>query len=163
MNATKVLLVAVCAGGPASQASKLVTSAQGRGWTVRLMPTPKACGFLPEEVALRSLDPQTHTKNPDAIIIAPATFNTINKLAKGISDNSVLDVLQPRIAKFPTVILPFVNKAYARRQPYIDSLRDLRKEGVSILEIQPHEEGMGDEEVDHFPWDAGLDKIDSLM
>jgi hypothetical protein len=42
---------------------------------------------------------------PDAILVAPATYNTINKWAHGISDTYALGV--------PIVVLPFVITALA--------------------------------------------------
>ncbi|MFE1169973.1 flavoprotein [Nocardiopsis sp. NPDC058789] len=70
----------------------------------------------------------------DAIIIALATFNTINKLASGIADNYVLDVVNEAIdIDVPTVILPFVNSAYANRAPFRESARKLRAEEISVL------------------------------
>jgi len=54
-----------------------------------------------------------------AIIVAPATFNTINKWANGISDTYALGIL----AEAPglnilVVALPFVNSALADRAPF---------------------------------------------
>jgi Phosphopantothenoylcysteine synthetase/decarboxylase len=167
MNATKMLYVVVCAAGPALHANRLITSAKGRGWTVHVILTPAASNFRHPNGDLNALTLEhptpTQRGEPTAIIIAPATFNTINKLANGISDNHVLDVLHPRITHVPTVILPAVNKRYASRMPYIRSLQHLREEGISILDVKPHEAGMGDKEVDKFPWDQGLDVIESLI
>jgi hypothetical protein len=50
----------------------------------------------------------------DAIIVAPATYNTINKWAQGISDTYALGVLAETTALgVPIVVLPFVNSALA--------------------------------------------------
>jgi len=162
MNSSKLLALVVCGAGPASQATKLVASAQKRGWTVQIRITNPAHELVTKEF-LDATHAQTERGEPDAIIIAPATFNTINKLSGGISDERHLDFLHPRIMRVPTVILPFVNKGYADREVYKTSLERLRNEGVSIMELKPHDVGKGDAEVDHFPWDAGLDEIDNLM
>jgi phosphopantothenoylcysteine synthetase/decarboxylase len=161
MSVSRLLTVVVCAAGPAPQAIKLVFRAKERGWSVRVRLTDPARVHVKD--VLESFEMHAQEGEPDAIIIAPATFNTINKLANGASDERHLDFLHPRIMRVPTVILPFVNKAYARRAVYQRSLEDLRNEGVSIVDINPHEVGEGDAEVEHFPWDTGLDKIETLL
>jgi flavoprotein len=56
---------------------------------------------------------------PDAIVVAPATFNTINKWAAGISDTLVLGLLTEAIGKrLPVVALPFVNAARPSIRPF---------------------------------------------
>jgi phosphopantothenoylcysteine synthetase/decarboxylase len=91
------LYAIVCAAGIAGDVTTLITPAQDQGWDVGVVATPQALGFidtaaietqtgypirsawrLPGE--LRPLPPS------DAIAVAPATFNTINKWAAGISD-----------------------------------------------------------------------------
>jgi phosphopantothenoylcysteine decarboxylase len=48
----------------------------------------------------------------DAIIVAPATVNTINKWAAGICDTVALGILVEAIGKkLPIVALPFTNRA----------------------------------------------------
>lgn len=122
------------------------------------MATPAAVSFIDIE----ALEKQTRrpvrsqhrapgdprSPKADAIIIAPATFNTINKLANGIADNYVLDVTNEAIGLgVPTVILPFVNTAYANRAPFNASVERLRREGVDVLIgpdfFQPHKPGQG--------------------
>ena len=65
---------------------------------------------------IRSETPQTsdHCPKADAIIVAPATYNTINKWANGISDNYALGILAEAVGlRIPVVVLPFVNSALA--------------------------------------------------
>jgi phosphopantothenoylcysteine synthetase/decarboxylase len=70
----------------------------------------------------------------DAVIVAPATFNSINKLAAGICDTYALAVVGEAIgAGVPVVILPAVNDALAARLPYRNAVASLRSEGVAIL------------------------------
>jgi hypothetical protein len=76
--------------------------------------------------------------------VAPATYNTICKWARGISDTYALGVLAETTGlAVPTVVLPFVNTALAARAPFRRSVDELRSEGVVILRgpggIQPHE------------------------
>ncbi|NYH52599.1 phosphopantothenoylcysteine synthetase/decarboxylase [Nocardiopsis arvandica] len=178
MSDQKTLYVVVCAAGPASEVGTLVGLAQDRGWTVQVMATPAAVSFID----IQALEKQTgrpvrsqhrapgdpRSPKADAIIIAPATFNTINKLANGIADNYILDVVNEAIGLgVPTVILPFVNSAYAGRAPFRESVRKLRVEEVSVLIGQdafvPHEAGSGSSAFDTFPWLLALDQAEKTL
>jgi Flavoprotein len=49
---------------------------------------------------------------PDAIIVAPATFNTLNKWAAGIADTLALGLLCEATRRdLPVVVLPYLNAA----------------------------------------------------
>ncbi|MFD6095021.1 flavoprotein [Nocardiopsis flavescens] len=171
----KTLYVVVCAAGPASEVGTLVGLAQDRGWTVQVMATPAAVSFIDIEALEKQTgrpvrsqhrapgDPRSPKAN--AIIVAPATFNSINKLANGIADNYVLDVMNEAIGLgVPTIILPFVNSAYASRSPFRESVEKLRTEKVFVLIGQgafiPHEAGSGSSGFDTFPWQHALDKAE---
>jgi phosphopantothenoylcysteine synthetase/decarboxylase len=162
----RVLYVIVCAAGPASNVGKLVTLAQ-HNWNVQIIATPSALDFIDVPVleAQTSRPVRSQYRKPDeprspkadAIIVAPATYNTINKWANGISDTYALGILAEAIGLgIPVVVLPFINTALAARRPFRRSVTELRKDGVRILlgpdEIQPHEPGTGGSEVDAFPW-----------
>jgi hypothetical protein len=61
-----------------------------------------------------------------------------------------------------SLFYPFLTKeGNADREVYKMSLERLQNEGISIIEIKPHKIGKGDADVEHFPRDAGLDKIES--
>ncbi|MFE1103837.1 flavoprotein [Nocardiopsis alba] len=170
----KTLYVVVCAAGPASDVGTLVDLAQEQGWTIQVMATPSAVSFIDVE----ALEKQTgrpvrsqhrapgdpRSPKADAIIIAPATFNTINKLANGIADNYVLDVVNEAIGLgVPTTVLPFVNSAYANRTPFKASMERLSQEGIEILTgpglFEPHPPKSGEKYIKSFPWSAPLRRI----
>jgi hypothetical protein len=133
---TRVLTHIVCGAGPASEARQLTKLAQQRGWTVQMVATPAALDFLdlPALEAQTSSPIRSHYRKPgeprshpaDAIIVAPATYNTINKWANGISDTYALGILAETTGLgVPTVVLPFVNTALASRQPFRRSIESL--------------------------------------
>jgi hypothetical protein len=104
---------------------------------------------------------------PDATAVAPATYNTINKWALGISDTYALGVLAEQTALgMPLVVLPFVNAALASRAPFQQSVKSLRAEGVSILlgpgAIEPHQPHTGGSLLASYPWHLALDEVDSM-
>lgn len=173
----KVLYAIVCAAGPARDVGKLVEAAHQRRWDVQVIATPAALDFIDTA----SLEAQTsrpvrseyrkpgQARSPkaDAITVAPATYNTINKWANGISDTYALGILAEAIGlEIPIAVLPFVNTALATRLPFQRSVADLRKEGVRILlgpgEFEPHAPGTGGTRLDVFPWSLALDETEHL-
>jgi len=92
------------------------------------------------------------------VIIAPATYNTINKLAAGVADTYAMTSVAELIGRgVPTVIVPFVNAALAARTPFQRSIADLRAEGVRVLsgtddDWESHQLGTGADEQAVFPW-----------
>ncbi|WP_390624231.1 flavoprotein [Fodinicola feengrottensis] len=101
---------------------------------------------------------------PDAIIVAPASYNTINKLAHGTADTYALDLLSENLGRGTLiVILPFVNSALAARRPFRRALQELRAEGVRILfgpgDWEPHSPGSGSARFDSFPWSLALREV----
>ncbi|WP_248958724.1 flavoprotein [Sphaerisporangium perillae] len=171
---SKVLYIIVCAAGPAGDVGKLVALAQDDGWTVQIIATPPALDFID----VRALEKQTgrpvrseyrkpgEPKSPraDAIIVAPATYNTINKFAQGIADTYALGLLSeaPGLG-IPVVILPFVNAALADRAPFRRSVDHLRDEGVRVLigpgQFEPHTPSSGADHTDTYPWHLALSAL----
>ncbi|GAA4077110.1 flavoprotein [Actinomadura miaoliensis] len=171
----RVLYVIVCAAGPAGDVGKLVTLAHQRGWNVQIIATPSALDFIdvPALEAQTGHPVRSQYRKPgeprspkaDAIIVAPATYNTINKWAAGISDTYALGILAeaPGLG-IPVVVLPFVNTALAGRHPFQRSITDLRAEGVRILlgpgEFEPHTPGTGGNYLAAYPWPLTLDEAE---
>ncbi|GIJ46672.1 flavoprotein [Virgisporangium aliadipatigenens] len=159
-----LLCVVVCAAGPASQVGVLVALAREAGWTVRVVVTPAALDFVdggalaalagsPVRSAYRAFG-ASRSPIPDAVIVAPATFNTVNKLAAGIADNYALNVVAEAIGRgVPVVLLPFVNSVLAGRLPFRRAVELLRAEGVTVL-FETHPPGVGDAVA--FPWERAL-------
>ncbi len=101
-------------------------------------------------------------------MVAPASYNTINKWAHGISDTYALGVLAEITGlATPIVVLPFVNSALASRDPFRRSVESLRNEGVRILlgpgAVEPHPPRTGGGLVDAYPWHLALDEADRLV
>jgi phosphopantothenoylcysteine synthetase/decarboxylase len=171
----QVVTVVVCGAGPAPDVHRLVDLAQDRGWVVGVVATPAALAFLdvPKLEALTGLPVHSEHRLPgesrtpspsdaDVIVVAPATYNTVCKLALGISDTYALSTVAEAIGRgVPVAVLPFVNSALAGRKPFLAAVTSLRSEGVRVLfgqgEWDPHPPGTGGERIDAFPWAAVLD------
>ena len=173
----RALCVVVCGAGPAAEVGQLVKLALERGWTVQVVSTPVGLAFLdtaaieaqtgsPVRSQYRSPG-ELRSRPADAIIVAPATYNTINKWAQGISDTYALGVLAETTGlSVPIVVLPFINSALAARAPFRRSIEDLRREGVRILlgpgGVEPHQPHTGGELIASYPWRQALDEAERL-
>src|SRR5690242_2671116 len=86
-----VLYSVVCGAGPAERVDRLIVAAQARGWSVQLFATANACRYFLDLPALERLlgrpvrtsytEGGAQRPSADAVIVAPATYNTINKWA----------------------------------------------------------------------------------
>lgn len=175
MTVSRMLYVVVCAAGPAGQVGTLITAAQDQRWQVQTVATPAARSFIDEAALAEQTgrpvlseyrSPRDPRRSPpvDGVVVAPATFNTINKLAAGIADNYALSVLAECIGSgVPVVVLPFINSALAARVPLRASVAALRAEGVRVLlgpgDFEPHPPRSSDARVADFPWTLALSEI----
>ncbi|WP_406731310.1 flavoprotein [Streptomyces sp. NBC_01794] len=162
------LYIIVCAAGIAGDVGELITAAQEQHWDVGVIATPHGLGFIDAEAVaeqtgnpIRSAwrgpgDPRPFPP-PDAIAVAPATFNTINKWAAGIADTLALATLcEAYGAGVPTAVLPSVNADLAAHPAYRQSLGRLREMGVVISGYEPQPEAGGS---GCFRWEEALDLL----
>ncbi|MEV4107843.1 flavoprotein [Nonomuraea sp. NPDC049695] len=166
---SKELYIIACAAGPASEAGRLVAMAQDRGWAVQVVATPSALDFIDVPALerqtgrpVRSRYRKPHEPKPPragAIVVAPATYNTVNKFAQGIADTYALGLLAeaPGLG-IPVVVLPFVNNALAARRPFLRSIDLLRAEGVNVV-LGPGQFASDEADADRFPWERALAEL----
>jgi phosphopantothenoylcysteine synthetase/decarboxylase len=176
-----VLYVIVCGAGLAGHVTRLISDARARGWDPYLIATPAALDFLDaQELEKQTGHPvRSQYRKPgnaadgqslpkaDTIIVAPATYNTINKWADGISDTFALGILAEAIGlRIPVIVLPFVNSALASHPAFQRSITLLRDAGIDVIHgpgrLEPHPPGTGGSKFDTFPWHQALDQADSL-
>jgi phosphopantothenoylcysteine synthetase/decarboxylase len=161
------LYVVVCAAGIAADVGKLITAAQEREWHVGVIATPLAMNGFFDTAAVeaqtgrpirsawrRPGDPRPFPE-PDAVVVAPATFNTINKWAAGIADTLALGTLcEVSGLGVPIAVLPCVADALAAHPAYHDSLIRLR--GMGVRFGHPYAGAEGEE----FAWERALDLLE---
>jgi phosphopantothenoylcysteine synthetase/decarboxylase len=140
-----VLYVIACGGRPAADLPPFVEQLRSDGWTVCVVSTPSGMKFLDaDRLAELTGFPVRHDyKQPDepdvlppadAFAVAPATFNTVNKWAHGISDTLALGLLNEAVGLArPIVAAPWPNSALARHPVFVRSIADLRSWGVTVL------------------------------
>jgi phosphopantothenoylcysteine synthetase/decarboxylase len=140
-----VLYVVACGGRPAGDLPAFVQHFQEVGWEVCVVGTPSAMKFL-DARALGELTGHVvrfDYKQPDepdvlppaeVFVVAPATFNTINKWAYGVSDTLALGLLNEAIGLgLPVVAVPWPNRALAKHPAFVDSVARLRSWGVRVI------------------------------
>lgn len=181
----KTLYLITCAAPPARHVRTGLRAAQARGWDVCLVLTPSAYRWATEDAEGELDELREATGHPvrhmyklpsqadalpaaDALLVAPATFNTLNKWAAGISDTLALGLVTEAIGlDLPLVALPYLNAAQARHPALARSVAFLRDAGVRVLlddgqgdgegGFRPHRPKHGD--VEAYPWELALDNL----
>jgi phosphopantothenoylcysteine decarboxylase / phosphopantothenate---cysteine ligase len=155
------ILLGVSGGIAAYKALELVRLATGAGHSVRVVQTPTSRRFVGEAsfAALSSApvlfsefqrdpargafpdqqppshDPLSHLElvaNADVFLVAPASANTIAKLAAGMADNLLCSCALA--ARCPLVLAPAMNNNMYEHPATSANLRTLAERGVQIVE-----------------------------
>lgn len=142
-----VLYIISCASRPAQRVPDLVQAAQADGWEVCVIVTPQATKFVDLALLeqLTGYPVRSDYKRPeepdvlpraDAIVVFPATFNTLNKWALGISDTLALGLLCEYLGlNMPIVVVPCVltNSGLDSHPAFPHSIAQLREYGAHII------------------------------
>ncbi|WP_329494454.1 flavoprotein [Kitasatospora herbaricolor] len=153
MPTDRVLHLLGSAAEPVLGVRAAVGLARARGWDVCLGLTPTAADWLRDDLdalaeatghPVKSRFRRPGDREPwpaaDAVLVAPATFNTLNCWALGITGNWVVGHAAEAIGKgVPLVAVPRVNGALTAHPQYGRSLATLREAGVELL---PNADGL---------------------
>ncbi|MFF6904243.1 flavoprotein [Streptomyces hydrogenans] len=175
---TRTLYLFSSAAPPVFDIARVIEEAQADGWDVCLGLTPTAARWLHESLdGLAALtgrpvrwdyrspgQPDVWPK-PDAILVAPATFNTVNAWALGITDKWLVGVVAEGIGKgIPMAMMPCVNQAYVAHPQFERSIETLRSVGVRVVYGEggfvPNPPGQGDPAT--YPWHAALESVSNI-
>jgi phosphopantothenoylcysteine decarboxylase len=169
-NKQKVLYTIVCAAPPAAHIQDFIQLAQERNWSTYVIATPYATRFLdipllttltghPIKSDYRHPQEQDSLPKADAIVVVPATFNTINKWAAGITDTLATGILCEAMGySVPIVAVPYLKQQLAQHPVFSKNLALLRECGIHIL-YEP-EQYPSPEIV---PWSMILDALDQAI
>lgn len=174
--AAHVLYHVICAAEPAVDAATFVPQAKQRGWDVCAVATPTAARWLdltglaeltghPVRTGYKLPGEPDVLPPPDAVVVAPATFNTVNKWAAGIADTLALGLLTEGIGMdLPIVAVPWVNAAQARHPAFDRSVGVLRDAGVTVVDRLVGLPQVTDEDAAEpsSPWPLALAAMDGL-
>lgn len=174
MTTSPVLYVIVCASPPARDVDQLVKLAQQRGWDTCVLTTPLGRRFVDvdELGALTGHPVRSEYKHPDepdvlppadALIVAPATVNTINKWAAGICDTLALGILVEGIGLgLPIAAIPYSNRAHTSHPAFVENIARLRSWNVTVVwdtAGYPAHDPVTGSNTAAMPWKAALDAI----
>lgn len=173
-------VVGSAAGGVEALRTGLVEPAIERGWRVAVTLTPTAGAWLRRIGEVERLEKMTGLPvrdvprfpgearphpQVDCFVVAPASANTVAKLAAGIADNQALTQVGEALGTvdLPVVVFPGVNAAHARHPAWRRHLEALREAKVHLVYgpdvwplYEPRDAPVGCE----LPWAAVLEAVD---
>ena len=164
-------IVGSAAGGVQGLRTGLVEPALARGWRVGVTLTPTAAVWLR---ALDEIDPmadltglpvRTTPRLPtdpkphptvDCYVVAPASANTLAKLALGLADNQATTQVCEAIGdSVPVVVFPRANSGHTGHPAWAGHLDVLRGAGVVVVDHAEPEAPM--------PWPRILDAVQHAL
>jgi hypothetical protein len=159
-------LVASAGGGADARFhAELAEPAARRGWRLAILFTPAVAAWFEasgETDRLRELtdlpirsesrlpsEPKPYPM-PDGFVFAPATANSVAKLALGIGDNQAITALIEAVGNpdVPVVLRPQANDDERRHPAFAGHLATLRDAGVVVDDVAPEQ-----------PWEPLLDLV----
>jgi phosphopantothenoylcysteine decarboxylase len=138
----------ILTGAPLTErGAELALALARHGWQVRVVVTPAAVPWVDVEAitCVTGVPPRIDARDPsrpkaprpDVVVIAPATFNTINKLAGGIADTYAHGTACEALGEgVPVVLVPMVNQSLWGHPALDVSLRILAKAGVRMVDVR---------------------------
>lgn len=178
-----VALVVSGAGGVEEVRERFVRPALDRGWRVPITATPTGGRWLADQGDIARLEqltgfpvrvearPPGHVSphpRADCVVVAPASANTVAKLALGVADNQALTITSEAIGTLDTsvVVFPRINAAHARHPAWESHVRVLTAAGVHLVQgddVWPLHEPRHAPSDRSLPWPHVLDLVDGLL
>lgn len=146
MSSPRVVYVIAGAAPPVLRLADLFPILRERAWDPYPVLTPVAATWVDEAWIERAagcpvrVEPRLPGEEDplpltDAVLVAPLTFNTLNKWAAGISDTLALGLLNELLATgVPIVAAPCIKHTLRKHPAYSASCRTLATHGVTILD-----------------------------
>lgn len=169
---SRVLYLFASAAPPVHYLLDAVRQAQESDWQVCVGLTPTAHEWLgdktadledltgyPVRYAPRTYGEETIWPPGDVTVVAPATLNTVNSCALGLTTNVVTGHVAEALSKrWPLILMPCVNTALATHPQFQKSVATLDDAGVHVLlgtgGFVPNEPGQGKPET--YPWHLAI-------
>ncbi|MCX2967854.1 MULTISPECIES: flavoprotein [Streptomyces] len=171
-----VLYLLGCAAPPVQYVDRAVRAAQADGWEVCLGLTPTAAEWtadrLPEWAELTGHPVRTDRRRPweasewpppTVSVVAPATLNTVNAVALGLTPTWLAGHAVEALGKgWPLVVMPCVSVEYGSHPQLARSVEVLRGAGVRVLYGAPDgfvPRPAGGNRAEEYPWHLALDAV----
>lgn len=144
--ADEVTLI-VCGAPLASRTADLVEALRADGWRPTVIGTRASSEWMdadavaavagePARFDFRQPGQPKRGGRPAAVVVCPATFNTVNKAAAGINDSYPMGVLCEALGTgTPTVVVPMVNDKLWGHPAWSRSLTVLADAGVVLVDV----------------------------
>jgi len=174
-SAPRVLYTVICGVSNAASSYDFIIDVINDGWRVCVITTPAGARFVDAAhlAALTGHPVRSVYKNPsdpdvllpaDAYVVAPASFNTVNKLANGISDTLAVGVVCEAIGNGqPIIVAPWLNRALASNSAYARSIGCLQADGVRVVLTDQTKPGRAPHDATgSFPWTDVLAEVRKL-
>lgn len=154
---SKNILLAITGGIAAYKSCELVRLLKKQGHNITVAMSESATKFItPQTFQALSTNPvittqgddgngMAHinaTRHADIMLIAPATANTIAKIAHGIADNIITEMVAART--IPLVIAPAMNVAMWQNPANQRNIQQLQADGIHILQPAHGEQACGE-------------------
>ncbi|MEE0912454.1 MAG: flavoprotein, partial [Paludibacteraceae bacterium] len=147
----KRIIVGITGGIAAYKVATVVREMKRRGAEVRVVMTPMAKQFITpltmatlsqNPIAVDFFDPENGAWNShvslglwaDAYLIAPATANTLGKMANGIADNLLLTTYLS--AKCPVFVAPSMDLDMYAHEATQHNISLLKQRGVQVIDAE---------------------------
>jgi len=146
IGAQRVAYVIACSAPPVLDLSRFLAMLGKQNWTSYVILTPTAAtwvdvgaladtGGYPVRTEPRTPGDPDPLPPADIVIVAPLTFNSLNKWAAGISDTLALGLLNEALGLgVPIIAAPCIKEALQRHPAYPWSVDRLRSAGVTVLD-----------------------------
>ena len=140
-----VLYLVVCAVPGAERTIERIRAEQEKGWDVCVVATERALGWFDAAEVERVTGHEIQSRmrvygeplfQPlgDAVVVAPASFNTINKIAVGMADDMPTGLVCEALGRdVPITIEPQVGEAFAAHPAYGEHVALLEHAGVEFV------------------------------
>ncbi|GAA0907640.1 flavoprotein [Virgisporangium aurantiacum] len=137
----------VCGAPLTSRTPDLAASLITSGYQVSVIATPAASDWLDADaveavtgaaprLAFRAPGSAKSDVDPMAMVVCPATFNTVNKVAAGAADSYALSSICSAMgARLPLVVAPMVNNKLWGHPAWSTSLDVLRSVGATFVDL----------------------------
>jgi len=145
------ILLGVTGGIAAYKACELLRLFVRAGHEVFPLPTPGAERFVSAETFFalarrpRTDDPYPHLQQADLLVVAPATANTLAKLAAGLADNVLLEAALAH--RGPVLVAPAMNPRMWGHPATQANVAQLRERGVELVGPESGDTGEGEQGV----------------
>jgi flavoprotein len=160
------LALIVCGAPLAARTPDIAKVAVAAGWEVSVTATMAALPWLDEAKIMEATGEALRTQQrapdqpkaprPAAVLVSPATFNTVNKVAVGIADNPACSLLCECVgAGIPVVAVPMVNERLWSHPAWESNLTRLKTSGVTFLDIRT-----GGTKLQAVPSGTGVDVVE---